>query len=305
MRIRIPKSKLKGVIMSEDITVNDDYMYGGWRAPVNIWGGDPNSIHTEETAQQVGMRGGTIPGTIHLNPFPPLFIKLWGQRWFEHGSLSIFYTFATTDREDVRAVIAIPSEGVEDVQVEARVETPDGRTVAQGTVSVGESQELSYLHALDLKNAAPEELRILNGIKAGDELPARDSMITKEVADRELGVILDKLDWYIDSSPWGHAIVSPSGMFRAMELHPKRPDGQPIQGVGFYGATEVRNVNGPIKVGIEYRVYGRVVCVGVSPRTEFVWTDTYLDEKDTGKRVAEMRHLDRIMKAGSPYYESK
>jgi hypothetical protein len=217
----------------------------------------------------------------------------------------MFYTYATTDREDVRAVIAVPHEDNKDIQVEARVETPDGRTVAQGTASVGEPKELSYLHSRELKNAAPEELRILAGIKAGDELLPRDSMITREVADRELDVILDKLDWYKDSSPWGQAIVSPSGMFRALELHPTRPDGQPIQGVGFYGATEVRNVNGPIKVGVTYSLHGKVVCVGVSPRTEFVWTDTYLDDKDTGKRVAEMRHLDRIMKAGSPYYNGK
>ena len=87
--------------MSEEIQIKDGYFWGGWRKPINIWINLPGSIHNDEVAQKVGLRGGTIPGTIHLNQFPPLLIQAFGQRWFEQGTLSVFYTYATTDREEV------------------------------------------------------------------------------------------------------------------------------------------------------------------------------------------------------------
>ena len=49
------------------------------------------------------MRGGTIQGTIQLSMFAPLVQKLFGDRWFEQGTLSMYYTFATVDKEEVRA----------------------------------------------------------------------------------------------------------------------------------------------------------------------------------------------------------
>jgi hypothetical protein len=287
--------------MTDDITIKDGYIYGGWRQPVNIWINVSGSIHEDATAQKIGMRGGTIPGTIHLNLFPPLFIKVFGQRWFERGSLSMYYTYATTDREDVRAVMALPPEGAQDVQLEARVETPDGHTVAKGSVSVGDPKEPSYLQSVDLVNSDPEELRILAGLKVGDELPPSDVLMTQEAVNRGLETITDPIDWYKGGSPWGAAIVSPAAMYQAMILAPQRSAAS--QAVGFFGATEVRNLNGPIKVGVPYRASGKLVCVGASPKTEYFWYDSCLEEKDTGRRVAEMRHMNRLMKASSPLYQ--
>ena len=48
------------------------------------------------------MRVGTIQGTIHLSMFAPMVQKLFGDRWFEQETLSM-YTFATVDKEEVRA----------------------------------------------------------------------------------------------------------------------------------------------------------------------------------------------------------
>jgi hypothetical protein len=44
--------------------------------------------------------------------------------------------------------------------------------------------------------------------------------------------------------------------------------------------------------------------VGASRKTEYFWVDATLEEKETGKKVASMRHMNRFMKAGSPLYES-
>jgi len=44
------------------------------------------------------------------------------------------------------------------------------------------------------------------------------------------------------------------------------------------------------------------VALGQSPKTEYMWFETALNEAD-GKRVAEMRMLLRFMKASSPKYK--
>jgi hypothetical protein len=290
--------------MADDVIVKDGYMYGGWREPINIWMGVPGSIHNDEVAEKVGMRGGTIPGTIHLNLFPPVLLEAFGNQWFETGSLSMFYTYATMHREKVRAVVGVPKEGETNVQVEARVEMQDGRTAAKGSVSLGAPKDPSYVQAVELKNADPEELRILAALKAGDDLPAHDVLISQEEADKGLDTITDPLDWYKSDSPWGGPILSPAAMYHAMMLTPQIPEGSRIDAVGFFGATEVRNINGPIKIGVPYRATGKLVCVGASPKTEYFWYDSYLDEKESGKRVAEMRKMTRFMKESSALYQN-
>jgi len=278
-------------------------MYGGWRAPKNLWMGMKTSIHDDSVAKSVGMRGGTIPGTIHLSLFAPLMLEIFGQRWFEKGSLSLYYTFATTHLEEVRAVVQMPSDDSKDVQVEARVEMQSGQVVATGTVAVGEPEELSYIQALDLKNSNPEDLRILAGYKVGDELQSRDILLTQEDADKGLTSITDHLDYYKGKSPWGKSILSPTAIYSVMALGSNTLDTERAQAVPFYGATEIRNVNGPVLVGVQYKATGKLVCVGVSNRTEYFWHDSFLKEKESGKLVASIRHLNRFMKAGSPLYE--
>ncbi len=285
--------------MASDITTKEGHMYGGWRRAVNAAIHMEGSIHEDAMAQKLGMRGGAVVGIVHLNLFPPLFLETFGQRWFERGSLSIFYTYALLDGEQVRGVMALPPEGATDVQVETWVESPDGHTIGKGTASIGEPGEISYLQSLELESAPPEELRILAGLKAGDELPSRDVLVTQEDVDRALETITDSLDWYKGDSPWGGAIVPPSVMYGALQVAPAKAP----EAVGFFGATELRNIDGPMKVGVPYRVSGRLVCVGASTKTEFYWFDSCLEEKDSGKRVAEMRHMTRLMKASSPLYQ--
>lgn len=289
--------------MSDDITIKDGKMYGGWRKPVNIWMDLPGSIHNDGVAEKVGMRGGTIPGTIHLNLFPPLLLKAFGQKWFEKGSISMYYTYATMHLEEVRAVIGTAEEGAKDVQVEASVEMKDGKKVAIGTVSVGEVKEPSYLQSQELKNADPDDLKILSGLKVGDKLPSNDVLIKPGETDKVLNTITDPLDWYKTDSPWGGPILYPAGMYHALMLTPELPDEQRKGAVGFFGATEIRLVDGPIKVGVPYEAKGELICVGASRKTEYFWYESYLEEKESGKRVAEMRKLLRFMKASSPLYQ--
>ncbi|MFW9987124.1 MAG: hypothetical protein ACFFC3_00520 [Candidatus Odinarchaeota archaeon] len=285
-----------------EITIKEGFMYGAWRTPENLWSDMKTSIHNDNTAKKVGMRGGTIPGTIHLSLFAPLLLEIFGQRWFEKGSLSMYYTFATIHKEKVRGVVKMPLEESNDVQVETRVEMPSGQIVATGTAAIGEPKELSYLQNIELKNSKPEDLRILAGMKIGDDLNTKDVLISQEDANEGLKTITDHLDYYKGNSPWGNSILSPTAIFWTMSLNSKILDIARTQGVPFYGATEIRNINGPVMVGVPYEATGKVICAGVSRKTEYYWYDAILKEKEEGKPVASLRQMNRYMKAGSPLY---
>ena len=287
--------------MTYDIEIKDGFAIGPWREQLNLWTNLKTSIHDDATAQKVGMRGGTIPGTMHLNLFPPLFLKIFGKEWFETGSLSLYYLFATLHKEKVRAVIALPPENSKNAQVEARVEMEDGKLTAKGTVSIGNPGETSYLRSLELKNSKPGETRILAGMKAGDEL--RPRVVTMKQSELSLKSIVEPMDFYTGNSPWGESILPPSYMYLIMTLSFTQLDGKKLQGVPFYGATELENISGPIKADIPYKITGKLASVGVSRKTEYFWEDTELRENDSNKLIARMRHMNRFMKAGSPLYK--
>ncbi|MHA2131611.1 MAG: hypothetical protein ACW99L_16720, partial [Promethearchaeota archaeon] len=190
--------------MTDDIEIKDGKIFGGWRAPENLARASTTSIHDDDVAKSVGMRGGTIQGTIHLSMFAPLAQKIFGDGWFEHGTVSMYYTFATVDKEEVRAIIELPSDTTEemlplatkDVQVKAWAELKNGQQIMTGSVSIGSPKEPSYLQAVELKNSNPEDLRILARIKVGDELPSREILLTQEDANRGLRRITDQLVYY-------------------------------------------------------------------------------------------------------------
>lgn len=299
--------------MIDDIEFREGKVLGGWRAPENVYKSSTTSIHDDSVAQKVGMRGGTIQGTIHLSMFAPLAYKIFGDRWFEKGTISMYYTFATIEKEEVRAIIELPPDttkemlliAAKDVQVKAWAELKNGQQIMTGTVSIGSPKEPSYLQATELKNSNPEDLRILARLKVGDEIPSKDILLTQEDANRGIYRITDQLEFYKgkEKSPWKNAIFYPTAMYEAMALGSERRDTEDFKAVPFFGATELRNINGPALIGVPYIAKGKYICIGASRKTEYVWFDSTLEEKETGKIIASMRHLDRFMKAGSPLYE--
>src|SRR6185437_16567049 len=62
------------------------------------------SIHDDAVASKLGFKGGTVPGSVHMNQLMPLIVQIYGDKWFERGSLSSFFTQATVDNEATRAV---------------------------------------------------------------------------------------------------------------------------------------------------------------------------------------------------------
>ncbi|MHA2121556.1 MAG: hypothetical protein ACW990_10165, partial [Promethearchaeota archaeon] len=287
----------------------------GWRAPENVYRASSTSIHDDGVAKSVGMRGGTIQGTIHLSMFAPLAQKIFGDRWFEKGVVSMYYTFATVDKEEVRAIIELPPDTTEkmlpiatdDVQVNAWAELKSGQQIMTGTVSIGTPKEPSYLQAVELKNSPHEDLRILARHKVGDDLPPREIILTQEEANEGLRRIIDQLEYYKgkETSPWGNAIYYPTALFESMGMGFEHTSTEEYGAVPFFGATELKYINGPALIGVPYIAKGKFVCIGASRKTEYLWLDSTLEEKETGKIIASMRHLDRFMKEGSPHYKDQ
>jgi hypothetical protein len=155
------------------MNATSDAITGPVRRPRNLAAQVVGSIHDDETAAALGFRGGTVAGSVHMDQFPPLLLQAFGQRWFETGSLSLYFRHATIDGEAVQAFVERPPTGAHDLQVRAWMATPadEGhQVIAEGTAAVGNPAAASALHERDLRPADPAELRILTALKAGDIL---------------------------------------------------------------------------------------------------------------------------------------
>src|SRR3954468_19687025 len=92
-----------------DTADHTNVLAGPLRVPRNAAANAKGSIHDDETAQRLGLRGGTVAGSVHLDLFPPLLIEVFGPRWYERGSISINFKNPTVDREPTQAFVARPA----------------------------------------------------------------------------------------------------------------------------------------------------------------------------------------------------
>ena len=286
------------------ITEESGTLVGPMRRPVNSSANlGAGSIHDDATAQNLGFRGGTVAGSIHMDQFPPLLVQTFGPAWFETGSLSLHFRNATTDGEPVQASVERPADTT-DSQTSVRMLREDGLLVAEGTASVGRPGTPSHLSSIDLRPTDPSELVLLRDVKTGDALEEYEEAVDGAGlrARIDSGRLTEPLDWYTGDSPWGGPIAYPSAIVGLLWRRASRSFSRGMGGaVGLFGAIEVRHVDGPLFADRPYQVSGEVVAVGSSPKTEYVWFDSHAAED--GRRVASMRMQLRWMKASSPKYQ--
>ena len=285
--------------MGDEIVLKEGRLYGPWRQPRNLYNDIPGSIHDDATAQTLGFRGGTVAGNVHFEMLVPILLKAFGPRWFERGTISIDFKYATVDCEEVRGIVDVPPEGALDTQVAVLMERPSGEVVGLGTASVGRPPAQTCLGAKDLRKYEAGEYGILKDVTVGDKFPLKEATITRQVAEERMQVITEPLPWYVGDSPWGDPIVTPTLCVQALAtsdgpfLRERR-----VRAVGLYGAIELRQVNGPLFVDRPYLAGGEVVARGQSPKTEYIWYESYLEDAG-GKRVAEMLMQLRFMKGSA------
>jgi len=282
-----------------------EVLAGPVRMPRNLAAGVAGSIHDDATAKELGFRGGTVAGSIHMDQFPPLALRAFGNGWFEDGSLSLYFRHATTDGEPVRAFIEQPARQ-RDVQARAWATTSDDVVVAEGTAGRGDPIEPSALRSRDLRPVDPAQLRILAGLKPGTVLGDVTLRPDGERQRQRIDVhgMTEPLDWYTGSSPWGGPIAAPSTVVDLLYAR-LLDDAKASMGdhVGLFGAIEIRFRSGPVLLDSRYRVTGEVVAVSQTPKTEVMWFDSQAHDGG-GNLVAEMRMMLRQLKQSSPLYQA-
>jgi hypothetical protein len=196
--------------------------------------------------------------------------------------------------------VDVPPRDAADAQVNVWMDREDGMRVLEGTASVGSPAEPSMLR---LKVAEPREAgeqRILGHLALGDAgAPVTVNLAREREAKPRLEAITEPLDWYAGASPWGGPVVNP-GLLVHMMVQVQRRMALPADAVGLYGAIEVRHLAGPVFSERDYEVSGRVVAVGQTPKTEYLWYETTMREGATD--VASMLMMLRFMKASSPLW---
>jgi hypothetical protein len=259
------------------------------------------SIHDDRTAARLGFRGGTVAGSIHMDQFAPVLLDAYGEPWFERGWLSLYFQNATTDREPVRAYAQEPDAS--GAPIEAWMLRADGLEVMRGNAGLG-GNERSALRTRDLRgSSSPSSLRILRRLAPDLEVGPFEVTLRSQTQRARLaeGLLSGPLPWFGERSPWGGPIAAPSTLVELLWRAPTTELRQKIgPAVGLFGAIEVAQRAGPVLLDRDYRVRARIVALGESPKTEFLWFDAQA-ESSSGPG-ASMRMLLRFMKASSPAY---
>jgi len=280
---------------------------GPIREPRNLEQAIKGSIHDDATAVKLGLRGGTVAGSLHMEQFPPLLVDVLGRRWWQTGGLSLYFRYATTDREKVQCFARRPEVDPavhDDVRTEVWIDHENGNRVADGTASVGKPDPSSPLRLRIQQVPAPKDLRILSELEPGRESEPVPTRASRERLERRLSVIVEPLADYGQESPWGGPIAPPSlvvdAMTRAQQvlLPPER-----AYGVGLYGAIEIQHLKGPVFIDRDYRVRARILAVSETPRTEYLWYESTLSDPQGGDDIASMLMMLRFMKASHPAWQ--
>jgi hypothetical protein len=280
------------------IVERDGVLIGARRTPRNGAADQKGSIHDDATAKPLGFRGGTVAGSIHMEQFPPLLVRAFGERWFETGSLSTYFRNATTDAEPVQAFVSVPAPGG-DAQTDVWMHDDAGTLVLEGTASIGSPSESSMLRKKLAEPRTAGELRILDHLQVGFETPdATPTRLTTRAAKPRLRVITEPMPWYDGASPWGGSIANPGLVVHMMVAVQPALDLTRHRAVGLYGAIEVQHTAGPVFAEHDYEVTAKILAVGDTPKSEYLWFESTMREP-AGRDVASMIMMLRFMKASS------
>ena len=294
---------------------------GPFRAPRQMLAdqeyGGHLSIHDDATAEKLGFSGAPIEGPTHFSQFVPLVESIWGQEWYETGTLSAHYQNMVVEGEEVKAHVELPAAG--ETQVSLSAEKKDGTPVLIGTASIGEDHEPSLLAQRMEKLRPYDQLIILRDMNVGDK-GAEDERVSMDF-DQYLGksypfTLNDKLSVITensplhtaegDASPWGRPII-PLEMVCVLCQYSSRQKGWAVRSpnIGLFADLEIGMIKGPLFVGEEYRLDREVVAMGESRRTEGYWVRTLIRDGKSDEVLAYSLLHQAVMKDSFPTYEEE
>jgi hypothetical protein len=276
---------------------------GLWRNPRNTAAHQKGGIHDDDTATDLGFRGGTVAGSIHMEQFTPLLEESFGDDWWRTGTLSLYFRSATVDQEPVRCLVYEARTEAALRRADVWMENEAGTVIMSGSASVGGTDETSELRKR-LKELRPvNELRILKNMSVGDTSGPIDVRIADALVDAQLKVITEPLGCYQDPSRFGGRVLPATGMVRIFD-----PAEQVIAKaaippfVGMYGAIELEYLSGPVLSETDYQATATVIGLSDSPKTEILWRECVLTQD--AKPIARMLKMDRLLKDSSPLWQT-
>lgn len=275
--------------MSE--TVSPETWAGPFRSPRNMAAEVKGSIHDDATATRLGFRGGTVAGSIHLDQFVPRLLEIYGDAWFETGGLSLYFTQATVDCEDVQCA----SESAED-RLRLTMFNREGAMICQGTASARPDKTSELARRFETQTSSlPGTLRILAAIQVGDENRDLAVRVAPETLARSLSVITERVPAYESGTLPPSLVIHMAHMTReAVMAKSTRPQ------VALYGALEVQHLAGPLRADVEYLARTRVLKLTESPKTENIWYEVIFAEG--GRDIARVLYFLRVLKGSSPLW---
>jgi hypothetical protein len=295
-----PKAPVSGAGAPEedDMTLATETtdLVGPLRAPRNTASQARGSIHDDATASKLGFKGGTVAGSLHMDQFVPLVVKLYGDDWWKHGNLSFYFRQATVDAEPVTAFARAGEP-----HARLWMQNESGALIAEGTASCLGHDEGTAVETLmnGQAHSDPSGLRILKNLKVGNEVADIEAEVTAEALSQRLETITERLSQYEGKA----AILPPSMMVHLFRGHAQeklyKTDGP---AVGLFGAIELQSIQGPARAETPYKVRAKVVALSESPKTENVWYRAWAADPKTGQDVMSMLMYLRYMKGSSKHY---
>jgi hypothetical protein len=267
---------------------------GEFREPHNGFQQAQGSIHNDQVASKLGFKGGTVPGSVHMDQFMPLLVGLYGPEWFKTGDMSLHFTQATVDREKVQAT-ARPDKD----RAHLEMFNEAGQRICIGTASLHAPDAGAELVKRLAEQAPAEEgrLRILADYKPGDTTRDIAMTISRRDLDRSLSVITERLPIYDELGA-----LPPSHVVRLAHISRPIVLAKAKDSVGLFGALEVRQFKGPLVAGRDYVGRTTMLKLTESPRTENAWYDVDIADAASGQDVASVTFMIRLMKASSPLW---
>ena len=272
---------------------------GPWRRPINPSANEKGGIHDDATAQDLGFKGGTIAGSIHMEQFPPLLVEHFGAAWWSRGGMSLYFKTATIENEPVCCKL----EPLDERRARIWMENEAGAVVMEGTASLGDDPESEV--SARAKAARPaSDLRMMADVAVGARSPECPVRIPEESIDARLAVITEPMACYSDATLFDGRVapVAPCiHAFREVEPHII-----PVNGpyVGLFGSIEIQYLNGPVVAERDYVSQGEVLALSDSPKTEIIWYTATLSDPTSGTPIARMTKMDRLMKDASPLWSN-
>lgn len=264
---------------------------GPYRTPRNMAAEVKGSIHDDATASKLGFKGGTVAGSVHMDQFVPRLVEVYGERWFETGGLSLYFTQATVDREEVCATVeAFPD------RARLSLHNRDGAQILLGTASDGVDEAAELAGRMATQEAVdPARLRILAALKVGDEAHDIPVRIEPDGLANHLEIITETHPAY------ERGVLPPSQAVRLAHMTRGKTMAKAAQPhVGLFGALEVQHLAGPLMADTDYVARTKILKLTESPKTENSW-HTVTFAKD-GADIARVLFYLRFLKASSPLW---